>query len=250
MSSSAQWGSDAAPVALTLPDDVVRTPDGLPAVLLVRTARGWTPLDVGAVAHDTVGRPLADPAPAGGLPLVEAMTLADLVAEEAGTTPEPGRHARLAARTRPAPAGPADDPRDAEIAALRRTVGQLEHALAARVSIERAIGVLAERHGTPPRESFDELRRLARAQGRPAQDLAREVLDGLTPPAVPAQRAGEEPVPEQQTTPVTALPGPAAPTPHGEPDRGVVPRPPTARRVTRHRARQSESPGMGAEAHN
>jgi len=48
------------------------------------------------------------------------------------------------------------------------------------VSIERAIGVLAERHGTTPREAFEELRRRARSQGRPAHELATEVLDGLS----------------------------------------------------------------------
>jgi hypothetical protein len=204
------------------PDDLVRTPDGLPAVVLVRTARGWTPL------HPS-GR-------LGDLPLVEAMTLADLVAEEAGATPEPGRPARLAARKGAAPdaAAEAPDPRDTELAGLRRTVGQLEHALAARVSIERAIGVLAERNGSSPREAFDELRCRARAQGRPAQDLAREVLDGLTAgAAVPGQRTTSDPLPEQRPGAET-LPGP---------------RPPTVRRVTR-RPRRTDSPGTGAEAHS
>jgi hypothetical protein len=207
------------------PDDVLRTPAGQPAVVLVRTARGWTPL--------------ASAAGGDGLPLVEAMALADLVAEEAGATPEPGRQARLAARKGPGPSAedPQPDPRDAELAALRRTVGQLEHALAARVSIERAIGVLAERNGSAPREAFDELRRRARAQGRPAQDLAREVLDALiTLPTVPDQRTASEPVPEQC---------PAA-DPVQEPRPGQ--RSPTARRVPRKRHRQPGTPGTEAEA--
>ena len=80
--------------------------------------------------------------------LVEGLSLADLVAEEFGV-------ARRARPHRP-PLGPrpggadadADRPGDARVAALERTVAQLEHALAARVSTERAIGVLAERHGT------------------------------------------------------------------------------------------------------
>ncbi|WP_246081122.1 ANTAR domain-containing protein, partial [Modestobacter altitudinis] len=178
----------AAVVPAVLPHDVVRTPSGQPAALVVRSGRGWTvlsPEEDGAWA-DVSGRV----AGAGeALSLVEAMSLADLVAAEHGSSPEPGRDARRAARTVPgaaddAAAAPAD-PRDEELAALRRTIGQLEHALAARVSIERAIGVLAERHGTTPREAFEALRRNARSQGRAAQELATEVLDGL-PAAHPA----------------------------------------------------------------
>ena len=171
------------PAAVTLPDDVVRTPTGEAAAVVVRTSRGWTVL--GAEDVD-------------GLDLVEGMSLADLLAGELGATPEPDRAARRAARNgTPPPADePPADPRDEEIAALRRTVGQLEHALAARVSIERAIGVLAERHGTTPREAFEQLRRRARSEGRPAQELATEVLTELNPPpaAVAGQRAVLSPV--------------------------------------------------------
>lgn len=183
-------------VLMVLPEDVVRAPSGGPAVLVVRTRRGWT------VLHADAGAPCS--APCGGVgsgaeavTLVEAMSLADLVATELGITPEPDRQARRAARhgrgtlTGDGPRDPeTSDPRDAEITTLRRTVGQLEHALAARVSIERAIGVLAERHGSSPREAFEELRRSARAQGRPAHELAAEVLDGLLAGPVPGQRSG------------------------------------------------------------
>ena len=168
-------------VPAVLPEDVVRVPSGQPAVLVVRSARGWTVLG----AHPVTGWADAsgDREGAQELTLVEAMSLADLVAAELGVTPEPDRAARRAARTAPpAEETPAADPRDEEIAALRRTVGQLEHALAARVSIERAIGVLAERQGVSPREAFEELRRRARSQGRPAQELAVEVLDALHAP--------------------------------------------------------------------
>jgi hypothetical protein len=120
--------------------------------------------------------------PAGDDPvadLIEGLSLADLVAEEFGVLPEPDRTARRSAR------GPADANEgtvplvDARIAALERTVAQLEHALAARVATERAIGVLAERQGTSPRAAFEELRRDARSQGRPVTELAREVLESL-----------------------------------------------------------------------
>ena len=208
-----------------LPEDVIRTPAGDPAVVLVRTPRGWSVLSDPGVDPD-LGAP-------GCLPLVEAMSLADLVAEEGGVTPEPDRLARLAARGPVPGTGSEDaDPRDAELEALRRTVSQLEHALAARVSIERAIGVLAERHGTGPKDAFDELRRRARAQGRPAQELAREVLDALTARvSVPDQRTPGDHLPD------TSGAGPA------EADPG---RAPTARRVSR-RQRQAVTPGTEPE---
>ena len=139
-------------------------------VSLVRTSQGWSVVGPGgAVAAED---------------LLEGMSLADLVAEEYGATLEPDRSARRSAR------GASDDAADgdpsaARIAALERTVAQLEHALAARVATERAIGVLAERHGTNPRSAFEGLRREARSQGRPVQDLARDVLDGLSEEACP-----------------------------------------------------------------
>jgi ANTAR domain-containing protein len=179
--------ADAArPVRAVLPGEVVRAPAGSPVVLVARTGRGWTVLCADPVTGWTQA--------AGGMPengvsltLVEGMALADLVAGELGGALEPDREARRAARTTRAgttTTAEPTDPRAAEVATLRRTVGQLEHALAARVTIERAIGVLAERHRSTPREAFEELRRRARAQGRPAQQLAAEVLDGLPTDAV------------------------------------------------------------------
>jgi hypothetical protein len=136
------------------------------SVAVTRTARGWT------VVSPTAAHPVGD--------LVEGLSLADLVAEEFGVLPEPDRTARRSARGSVAEVPEDADPR---VAALERTVAQLEHALAARVSTERAIGVLAERHGTSPRAAFESLRRDARSSGRPVVDLAREVLEGLAPDA-------------------------------------------------------------------
>jgi hypothetical protein len=182
-----------APVPVLLPADVVRTPSGRPAVLVVRTARGWTVLAADAESATEWIETSGGSCEGGGtISLVEAMSLADLVATELGVTPEPGREARRAARASETPADtPSADPRDEEIAGLRRTVAQLEHALATRVSIERANGVLAERHGTTPREAFEELRRCARSEGRPVHELAAEVLGGLPArSAAPGQRSG------------------------------------------------------------
>ncbi|MDP9429405.1 MAG: ANTAR domain-containing protein [Actinomycetota bacterium] len=137
-----------------------------PTVVVARTGRGWSVFAPGR-AEDVDD-------------LVEGMTLADLVSEELGALVEPDRGTRRAARGAAGDADPGADPRDARVAALERTVAQLEHALAARVSTERAIGVLAERQGTTPQVAFEQLRRDARSQGRPVPELAREVLDGLT----------------------------------------------------------------------
>jgi len=166
-----------------------------PIVVVARTGRGWSVFAPGRAedVHD----------------LVEGMTLADLVSEELGALVEPDRGARRAAR---GPAGGSDpdaDPRDVRVAALERTVAQLEHALAARVSTERAIGVLAERQATTPQAAFEQLRRDARSQGRPVPEVAREVLDGQaarvataeaevpaalrTAPRTPAREAGRAP---------------------------------------------------------
>jgi hypothetical protein len=134
-------------------------------VALTRTPRGW------AVSSPTGVETAGD--------LVEGLSLADLVAEEFGALTEPDRTARRSARGPGAADGPLD-PALARIAELERTVAQLEHALAARVSTERAIGVLAERHSTSARAAFEPLRRDARSQGRPVAELAREVLNSLT----------------------------------------------------------------------
>ena len=108
----------------------------------------------------------------GGHPtedLTSAMVLADLLAAE--LTPA-GRPAR------------ADRPLD-EVGQLRLSVTQLEHALAARVVVEQAIGVLAERQSSSARDAFERLRKSARSRGRKVHDLAREVVLSSQDPAVP-----------------------------------------------------------------
>ncbi|SFL67650.1 ANTAR domain-containing protein [Geodermatophilus ruber] len=182
MSSSVEHAAAAA----AYPGDA--SPRDEAAVMLVRTGRGWSVLSPGRA--EDVGD------------LVEGLSLADLVAEELGSHVEPDRTARRAARGAAGEADPEADPREVRLAALERTVSQLEHALAARVATERAIGVLAERHGTTPRCAFELLRAEARSQGRPVQELAREALAGLeTRPELPEFTASE------------ALPASRPPTP-------------------------------------
>jgi hypothetical protein len=221
----------AAPVRAVLPDEIVRTPSGEPAALVVRTSRGWTVLHPDPLTG-CAGAPAEVQGHDEPLTLIEAMSLADLVADELGATPEPDRKTRRAARAAADTVtdAPPADPRDEEIAGLHRIVGQLEHALAARVSIERAIGALAERHGTTPREAFEELRRRARSQGRPAQELAAEVLDALTARAA---------LPDARLVP--AAPLPPGPTVLPTPGPRVAGTGPSARRVQRNPQRTGGS---------
>jgi ANTAR domain len=107
--------------------------------------------------------------------LTSAMVLADLLAAELGAPPAP-------------PAGPPRSERlneEDEAARLAVTVAQLEHALAARVRVEQAIGVLAERHRLRPREAFDLLRSVARANGRRVTEIAETVVASASNPLLP-----------------------------------------------------------------
>ncbi|HLK00265.1 MAG TPA: ANTAR domain-containing protein [Streptosporangiaceae bacterium] len=101
--------------------------------------------------------------------LTSAMVLADLLAVDVGAPVQP-----------PAPAAEED-----EAARLAVTVTQLEHALSARVRVEQAIGVLAERHRLRPRQAFDLLRSVARSGGRRVIEVSEAVVDSATNPLLP-----------------------------------------------------------------
>jgi hypothetical protein len=101
--------------------------------------------------------------------LTSAMVLADLLAADLGTT------------TRP----PRADQELSEVDRLRVAVAQLEHALAARVVVEQAIGVLSERQRLAPRAAFERLRKAARSRGKKVHDLARMVVASTSDPSVP-----------------------------------------------------------------
>ncbi len=80
-------------------------------------------------------------------------------------------------------AGIADKTGEAgEAARLAVTIAQLEHALAARVRVEQAIGVLAERHRLRPREAFDLLRKASRSRGTRVTELAQDVVASTANP--------------------------------------------------------------------
>jgi hypothetical protein len=144
-----------------------------------------------ARAEDAVVRRTADGWRVGDdeLPdLTCAMVLADLLAAELPTEIQPAISAAaavaasapsLASRSN---AGRGEPAADEETHRLRTTVGQLEHALTARIRIEQAIGVLAERHRIRPRQAFEQLRSAARNRGRRVIDIASDVVASASNP--------------------------------------------------------------------
>ena len=111
-------------------------------VVIRRTPHGW------AVASDLTGD------------LTSAMVLADLLSADFVPGCRP-----------PRPSGELS-----EVQRLQIAITQLEHALAARVLVEQAIGVLSERLACSPRDAFELLRRVARRGGVRVHDLSRQVV--------------------------------------------------------------------------
>jgi ANTAR domain len=98
----------------------------------------------------------------------------DAARQRDGRRGTPGRHAAR-------PSG--NDGAEADEASrLAVTVTQLEHALASRVRVEQAIGVLAERHRLRPREAFDLLRGAARSRGQRITEIAQDVVASTANP--------------------------------------------------------------------
>jgi hypothetical protein len=138
--------------------------------------------------------------------LTSAMVLADLLAADLPTESMPAiRSAPLAPQRQRRPQrAPQAEPPDEQ--RLRQTVAQLEHALTARVRVEQAIGVLAERHRLHPRQAFELLRSAARARGRRVLEIATDVVDSASNPLLripeelakppSARRRGRMPGPE------------------------------------------------------
>jgi hypothetical protein len=154
--------------------------------------------------------------------LGHALTLADLLAEGAVPGPRP-----------PRPADGLD-----EVTRLRASVRQLEHALASRVIVEQAIGVLAERWRVAPRDAFEQLRRVTRSHGLRIHDLARQVIESSTDPD-----AGLPPELAQRTTG-------APPEPRQSPDARGRSAEPGERRRTRRAEAPASNPRTAAPAPN
>jgi len=157
-----------------------------------------------------------------------AMVLADLIAAELPTEIQPA----IQAVPGPSPATPAPQPatrhradgraqrgdaRSSEPAIgdlpledanrLRTTVGQLEHALTARIRIEQAIGVLSERHRIRPRQAFEQLRSAARNRGRRVIDIAGDVVASASNPLLqlPEELSRQRTGPRHARTPRRTL---------------------------------------------
>jgi len=122
----------------------------LDGVIIRRTPEGWS-------VEDDEGHTESND-------LISSMVLADLLTDDLGPGSRPAKpHANVD-----------------EVTSLRASITQLEHALAARVVVEQAIGVLAERRRTTPRQAFESLRRVARSHGWRVHDLARRVVASVT----------------------------------------------------------------------
>jgi hypothetical protein len=134
--------------------------------------------------------------------LTSAMVLADLISAELSAPEEavpapadvaaaaaaaaaagsPGNGAAARDKTKPKVKAKVKDAGGTETSRLRTTIGQLEHALTARIRVEQAIGVLAERHRIQPRQAFEQLRNAARNRGRRVIDIASDVVASATNP--------------------------------------------------------------------
>ena len=159
--------------------------------------------------------------------LTSAMVLADLFAADQSDSDDTGLEAvdenvtpRRAGRRPTAPAPRASDSgphrlptvtdagdvtdrssESGEAERLAVTVAQLEHALASRVRVEQAIGVLAERHRLRPREAFDLLRKASRSRGARVAELAQDVVASTANPLLrlPDELSRAVPEPRQRT---------------------------------------------------
>ena len=146
------------------------------------------PESAAADSGDAVVRRTKDGWRVGGsdLPdLTSAMVLADLISAELTADEAASAGASAAAAEpdgKPRKAGRSKESAASETSRLRATIGQLEHALTARVRVEQAIGVLAERHRIQPRQAFEQLRTAARSRGRRVIDIASDVVASATNP--------------------------------------------------------------------
>src|SRR5690348_1028022 len=153
-----------------------------------RTANGWKVGDE-EVSDLTSAMVLADllvaDLPTQTMPIVGSPAPRAAAAQNAAA--QGGTQAQRGTQAQGAHQAPGDEQHDPK--RLRETVAQLEHALTARVRVEQAIGVLAERHRLRPRQAFELLRSVARARGKRVLEMASEVVDSASNPL---QRIPEE----------------------------------------------------------
>jgi ANTAR domain len=175
------------------PEAMPEKPDHPPLAVIRRSGQGWRVDDEelpdlmsAIVLADLLAPELHDAPPAGdGSPAPAADAPPSPSAggsPPAGDSPSTDRSPSAAAGdARGAVAGDAA----AEAARLRVTVAQLEHALATRVRVEQAIGIVSERRRVPARQAFELLRTVARADGTRLAELAARVVDSAVNPLLP-----------------------------------------------------------------
>jgi hypothetical protein len=166
-------------------------PERPPLAVVRRSGRGWRVDDeeLPDLMSAIVFADLLAPELPGAPPPVDGRLLVPTAggssspagggSRRAGESPGAGRH----------PSRTADDGQDAasgdaaaQAARLRVTVAQLEHALATRVRMEQAIGIVSERRRIPARQAFELLRAAARADGTRMAELAARVVDSAVNP--------------------------------------------------------------------
>jgi hypothetical protein len=173
--------------------------DAPDVAVLRRTPAGWSvgeedagDLTCAMVLADLIAAELPDSA-------AEASDYLGTIGDAAASGGPAGRDtaagtgaAGTGAAGRPAaadPAAPSDQAGDEgspdETRRLRATVRQLERALAVRIRVEQAIGILAERHRVRPRQAFEQLRAAARGRGQRVIDIAGDVVASATNPLLP-----------------------------------------------------------------
>jgi ANTAR domain len=159
---------------MTSGDNGHRSRDADAAAIDPRVVQGVPDSSIGGeAAAEAIVRRTKDGWRVGGddVPdLTSAMILADLLAAEQG-----GPDGEAVGK-------PRVETQSGEAGKLRATVSQLEHALLARVRVEQAIGVLAERHRIKPRQAFEQLRTAARNRGRKVIDIASDVVASASNP--------------------------------------------------------------------
>jgi len=157
-----------------------------------RTASGWSvgdedmpDLTCAMVLADLIAAELPDPVPEppgrSGATLAPATGGGTATGGAGSGAAGAGAAAGEAARNYLAGSDGSPD----ETRRLRATIGQLERALAVRIRVEQAIGILAERHRVRPRQAFEQLRSVARGRGQRVIDIAADVVASATNPLLP-----------------------------------------------------------------
>lgn len=191
------------------PEAAQQKPDHAPLAVIRRSGQGWRVDDEelpdlisAIVLADLLAPELrgarqpagSSPAPAAGRSPEPAAAGSPEPAADCSPSPPAGGSPRPSdspgAGRFPSPAagdgqGAAAGNAAAEAARLRGTVAQLEHALATRVRVEQAIGIVSERRRVPAREAFELLRTVARTDGLRLAELAARVVDSTVNPLLP-----------------------------------------------------------------